>query len=146
MLIIARTWATFNACCSSVASRSFESLFSPPFRLWSVSLNVSSENLCLATLCSTLSTVIYCACVYWGLTAMVVVEQGGGKAFPNLPIQSQSFCGLTSHLRGVAFASIAVPLLEVEFLPSCSFWSLLHPGATSQPITSVVHIHIHFPP
>lgn len=109
-------------------------------------MNVSSENLCLATLCSTLSTVIHCACVHWGLTAMVEVEQGGGKAFPNLPIKAQSFCGLTSHLRGVAFTRIAVPLLEVEFLPSCSFWPLLHPGATSQPITPVVHIHTHFPP
>ena len=84
-------------------------------------MNVSSENLCLAALCSTLSAVIRCAYLYWGLTGVVVVEQGGGKAFPHLPSKSQSFCGLTSHLRGVAFTSVAVPLLEVKLLPSRCF-------------------------
>ena len=77
---------------------------------------------------------------------MVVVEQGGGKAFPNLPSKPQSFCGLTSHLRGAVFISVAVPLLEVKLLPSCCFWSLPHPGATSQPTAYVMYTHIHFLP
>ena len=82
-------------------------------------MNVSSENLCLAALCSTLSAVIRCAYLYWGLTGVLVVHRG--KAVPDLPSKSQSFCGLTSHLRGVAFTSVAVPLLEVKLLPSRCF-------------------------
>ena len=93
-------------------------------------MNVSSENLCLAALCSTLSAVIRCAYLSWGLIEVVVVEQGGGKAFPNLPIKSQSFCGPTAHLRGVAFTSVAVPLLEVK---------LLRPAASGPFPTQVQH-------
>lgn len=40
---------------------------------------------------------------------MIVVEQGGGRAFSHLPIKSQSFGGLMSHFRDVAFRSVAVP-------------------------------------